>query len=125
MQSHTDGRRKRNGDAAIRREVEKVLRRRLWIRPEQVQASVEDGTAVLNGTAGRRSTADIATRLTAGVPGVTEVVNNIRYDFDDAELARSKVSRTHPFSAEPFHPNRQRRRSRLGLTGRRRPAARP
>jgi CBS domain-containing protein len=99
-------------DAAIRREVETVLRDRLWIRPEEVGVRVHNGTAMLTGAVGRRSTGDIATRLAAAVPGVTEVLNHIRYDFDDAALARSKVSRTHPFSAEPFRPDRPGRRSR-------------
>jgi len=109
-------------DAAIRREVEAVLRRRLWIHPDQVGVHVYKGVAMLTGAAGRRSTADIAARLAAGVPGVTKVVNRIRYDFDDAELARSKVGRTHPFSAEPFHPGKQRRwgRIRLMASGKRR-----
>jgi hypothetical protein len=94
-----------------------VLRRRLWIRPEQVGVRVTKGTAMLTGAVGRRSTADIVVRLTAAVPGVTEVVNHIRYDFDDAELARSRVGRTHPFSADPFHPGKQRRRRQLSLAG--------
>lgn len=104
-------------DAAIGREVESVLRGRLWIRPEQVGVRVSEGTATLTGTVGRRSTADIATRLTAAVPGITEVVDRIRYEFDDAELARAKSSRI-PFNAEPFHPGRGRRRGRIRLTGR-------
>jgi CBS domain-containing protein len=109
-------------DAAVRREVEAVLRRRLWIHSDQVGAHVYKGEATLTGAAGRRSTAQIAARLAAGVPGVTKVVNRIRYDFDDAELARSRVGRTHPFSAEPFHPRKQRRWGRIRLTasGRRR-----
>jgi CBS domain-containing protein len=102
-------------DAAVRREVEAVLRRRLWIDPDQVGAHVYQGEATLTGTTGRRSTAHIAARLAAGVPGVTKVVNRIRYDFDDAELARSKVGRTHPFSAEPFRPGKQRRWGRVRL----------
>ncbi|GAA3951586.1 CBS domain-containing protein [Actinoplanes auranticolor] len=91
-------------DAAIRREIEAVLRRRLWIGPEQIVVSVSEGAATLTGTVDRRSTADIATRLAAAVPGVTDVADRIVHDFDDAELARSTVGRTHPFSAEPFHP---------------------
>jgi len=103
-------------DAEVRREVEAVLRRRLWIRPEQVGVRVLEGTAVLMGAVGRRSTADIVTRLATAVPGVTKVDNRIRYDFDDAELARSTVGRTHPFSAEPFHPGERRRWGRVRLT---------
>jgi CBS domain-containing protein len=99
-------------DAAIRREVEAVLRQRLWIHPEQVEVHVHDGTATLIGTVGRHSTADIVTRVVTAVPGVAKVDNHIRYDFDDAELVRSIVGRTHPFSAEPFHPDKRRRRIR-------------
>jgi CBS-domain-containing membrane protein len=107
-------------DAAIRREAEAVLRSRLWIHPEQVDVRVHEGTATLTGAVGRRSTAGIVIRLAAAVPGVTGVVDRIRYDFDDAELARSRVSRTHPFSAEPFRPGRPRRRGRIRMAGRRR-----
>jgi CBS domain-containing protein len=102
-------------DAAIRREVEATLRRRLWIRPEQVGVRVHDGTATLTGAVGRKSTADIVTRVVTGVPGVTKVDNRTRYDFDDDDLVRSTVGRTHPFSAEPFHPGKQRRR-RISLS---------
>jgi CBS domain-containing protein len=107
-------------DAAIRHEVEAVLRRRLWIRPEQVGVRVQEGTATLTGAVGRRSTGDIVTRVVTAVPGVTTVVNRIRYDFDDAELVRSTAGRTHPFSAEPFPPGKQRRRGRIRLAGVRR-----
>jgi BON domain-containing protein len=97
-------------DTPIRREIENVLRRRMWIHPEQVGASVRDGVATLTGAVGRLSTARIATRLTAAVPGVTHVIDRIRYDFDDTDLVRSKVSRTHPFSADPFAAGRPSRR---------------
>ncbi|MEU8606490.1 CBS domain-containing protein [Actinoplanes sp. NPDC048791] len=103
-------------DAEIRREIEAELRRRLWIHPQQVGVRVHEGTATLTGAVGRRSTADIVTRVVTAVPGVTKVDNHIRYDFDDAELVRSTVNRTHPFSAEPFHPGKQRRRGRIRLT---------
>jgi CBS domain-containing protein len=108
-------------DAAIGREVEDVLCHRLWIRPRQVSARVDNGMAVLTGEVGRRSTAGIAAQLIAAVPGVTRVVDRIRYNFDDADLVRSKVQRTHPFSAEPFPPGRKRRGSGARPTfGRRR-----
>jgi hypothetical protein len=96
----------------VRREAEDVLRRRMWIHPHQVRVTVRDGVATLTGAVDRRSTADIAARLTTTVPGVTHVVDQVRYDFDDTELVRSKVSRTHPFSADPFPAGRQRRRLR-------------
>ncbi|MEU7902677.1 BON domain-containing protein [Actinoplanes sp. NPDC049118] len=99
-------------DIPVRREVEDVLRRRMWIHPEQVRVGLRDGVATLTGTVDRRSTAGIAARLATEVPGVSHVVNRIRFDFDDTELVRSKVSRTHPFSADPFPPSGMRRRLR-------------
>jgi osmotically-inducible protein OsmY len=84
--------------------IEQVLQRTLGIDPKQVQVDVDDGVVALTGAVGRRSTAAIAARLTRQVPGVVAVLDHIRYDFDDAALARSRVNRTHPFSAEPFHP---------------------
>ena len=112
-------RRTRDADAPVRRRVEEVLRRRMWIHPEQVQVSVEEGAATLTGAVDRRSTAGIAVRLASAVPGVTDVVGRIRYDFDDTDLVRSRVNRTHPFSADPFPPARRRRRLSTRLRGRR------
>lgn len=93
------------GDDVLRREVtEQVLRKTLWVGPSQVRADVEAGVVTLTGEVGRRSTAEIAARLTAGVPGVSHVVDNIAYGFDDTALVRSRVGRRRPFCAEPFGP---------------------
>jgi CBS domain-containing protein len=90
-------------DDAIRQDViRQVLRRTLWIGPSEVQVEVNDGVVTLTGDVGRRTTAEIAARLTGEVPGVVSVVNGIRHEFDDTELARSRPNSTHPFSAEPF-----------------------
>jgi CBS domain-containing protein len=92
-------------DEDIRHDIiDYVLWRTLWIDTSQMQVHVEDGVVTLTGAVGRQTTAAIAARLTSQVPGVVAVVNKIRYDFDDAALARSRTSRTHPFSAEPFRP---------------------
>jgi CBS domain-containing protein len=94
-------------DTAIGRDViDQVLRRALWIDTSQVQVRVAAGVVTLTGAVGRRSTAAIATRLAGQVPGVVAVVDELRYDFDDTALARSRVHRTHPFSAEPFRSNK-------------------
>jgi len=92
-------------DTAIRRDIiHHVLRRTMWIGPNEVQADVAAGVATLTGAVGRRTTAAIVARLTGQVPGVVAVVNNVHYDFDDTTLARTRIHRTHPFSAEPFKP---------------------
>ncbi|MEH1130551.1 CBS domain-containing protein [Micromonospora sp. CPCC 206061] len=97
-------------DVAIRQDViQRVLRKTLWIGPDQVQVDVRDGVVTLTGAVGRRTTASIAARLSRQVPGVASVVDHIGYDFDDTALARSRVNRNHPFSAEPFHPERSTR----------------
>jgi CBS domain-containing protein len=89
-------------DAAIRGDViNQVLRRTLWIDARQVQVDVQSGVVTLSGSTGRRTTAAIAARLTADVPGVVAVVDEIRYEFDDSSLARSRVHRTDPLSSEP------------------------
>jgi CBS domain-containing protein len=92
-------------DDTIRRDIEdRVLRRTLWMEPGQVRAAVSDGVVTLTGTVGRRTTAAIAVRLVSGVPGVVTVIDKLDHEFDDTKLARSRVGRTHPFSAHPFDP---------------------
>ena len=92
-------------DTAIRQDViDHVLRRVLWIDTSQVQVNVDAGVVTLTGAVGRRTTAAIAARLAARVPGVVAVINQVRDSFDDTSLARSRTHRTHPFSAEPFKP---------------------
>ncbi|MCA2218878.1 CBS domain-containing protein [Jidongwangia harbinensis] len=92
-------------DDTIRRDIEdRVLRRTLSMEPGQVRAAVSDGVATLTGAVGRRTTAAITVRLVSEIPGVVSVVDKLDHDFDDTKLARSRVGRTHPFSAHPFDP---------------------
>ena len=92
-------------DKAIRQDViDHVLRRVLWIDTSQAQVHVDAGIVTLTGTVGRRTTAAIAARLAARVPGVAAVIDHIRDAFDDTTLAQSRTHRMHPFSAEPFNP---------------------
>jgi CBS domain-containing protein len=92
-------------DKAIRQDViDDVLRRVLWIDTSQVQVHVDAGIVTLTGSVGRRTTAAIAARLAARVPGVAAVIDHIHDTFDDTTLAHSRTHRTHPFSAEPFNP---------------------
>jgi hypothetical protein len=84
--------------------MQHLLQRTLWIDPRQLRTRVDAGVVTLTGDVGRRSTAAMAGRLSADVPGVLGIVNDIAYGFDDTVLVRSRISRTHPFSAEPFAP---------------------
>ena len=89
-------------DAAIRHDVvDQVLQRTLWIDTRQVQVDVHAGVVTLSGAVGRRTTAAIAVRLAADLPGVVTVRDEIRYEFDDSALVRSRLHRTDPVSSEP------------------------
>jgi CBS domain-containing protein len=89
-------------DTAVREDViNHVLRRTLWIDTRLVRVDVHAGVVTLSGAVGRRTTAAIAARLAAHVPGVVAVVDEIRYEFDDTTLARSRLHRTDPVSSEP------------------------
>lgn len=81
-------------DTAVRDDVvENVLRRALWIDPGQVRVDVHDGVVTLAGTVGRRTTAAIAVRLVGQLPGVTEVVDRLRFEVDDIATPRPGTGR--------------------------------
>lgn len=63
--------------------VEGVLRKVLWIDPMSVQVDVTDGFVRLSGKVEHRSTADILTRVTQAVAGVTGVEEKLTWDNDD------------------------------------------
>lgn len=77
-------------DESVRDEIrDQVLRKTLWIDPETIKVTVEQGVATLAGRADRRSTAQIVVRLCEAVPGVVEVVDQLEYAYDDtADLNR-------------------------------------
>ncbi len=52
-----------------------------------VDVRVAEGVVTLTGTLDRRSSAEIAVRLTGQVAGVVAVVDELGWDFDDSELA--------------------------------------
>ncbi|HEX6968367.1 MAG TPA: CBS domain-containing protein [Micromonosporaceae bacterium] len=71
-------------DADIRRDVvREVLRRLLGVAEDEVEVTVEDGVVRLIGQLDRRTSVDIAGRLTAQVSGVVKVINELGYDYDD------------------------------------------
>ena len=71
-------------DPVIRSEiVDDVLRRTLRIDPVAVQVDVAGGVVTLAGVVDRRSTADLAVRLAASVPGVVDVIDKLARQRDD------------------------------------------
>ncbi|MEV4061067.1 CBS domain-containing protein [Nonomuraea dietziae] len=60
-----------------------VFQRDLWIDPSHVTVAVDRGIVTLGGHMDRRSSAEIAARMTQRVNGVVDVVNNLSWDDDD------------------------------------------
>ncbi len=84
-------------DEEIEREVvEEVLHRTLWIEPETIRASVHQGVVTLSGRADRRSTAELAVRLTRSVAGVVDIEDRLGFEYDDRRLAEAGYG---PFGA--------------------------
>lgn len=90
--------------AAIRDEV---IRKTLWLDPDDMVIEVHEGIAHIAGTIDRQSTAAIIERLVALVDGIDLVVNDLRWEMDDSDLspadetehepgAASLVAREHP-----------------------------
>jgi CBS domain-containing protein len=78
-------------DAAIERDVvEDVLHRTLWIESEAVKVRLHDGVVTLTGRTDRRTTAELAVKLTQTVPGVVEVIDRLGYEYDDRQLAEAR-----------------------------------
>ena len=88
-------------DSEMREEIaDGVLRRTLWIDPLAVEVDVIDGIVVLRGRVDRRSTATLVARLAAIVPGVIEVRDQLRWDYDDDVETTAGYFRSHPFTGE-------------------------
>jgi len=90
-------------DSAVQRDVvNEVLRRTLALQPTEIDASVAGGIVTLRGKTDRRSTAQIAVRLTQGIDGVVDVVDELTWDYDDtADIRRGYVV---PREADVFSP---------------------
>jgi CBS domain-containing protein len=71
-------------DSDIRREVtEEVLRRTLWLDPDELSVTVDKGVVTIGGTVDRRSTIGLVVHLVHSVEGVVEVVDHLTYHHDD------------------------------------------
>ncbi len=76
-------------DEQVRASVVNDLLSALWVDPAAVEVSVTAGIVTLRGQLDRRSTASIVASFTRAIPGVVDVVDELTYEFDDGELARS------------------------------------
>lgn len=85
-----------------RRVVNQVLRRTLLLEPSDITVSVADGIVTLHGATDRRSTAQIAVRLTHAVDGVVDVFDELTWDYDDtADIRRGYVI---PHASDVYAP---------------------
>lgn len=75
-----------------------VLTQTLWIDPKSLDVGVSSGAVTLRGKVDRKSTAALVGNLCAGVAGVTDVRNELTWEFDDTEITDPAYYRTHPFS---------------------------
>lgn len=77
----------RRPDDLIRREVvEEVLVRTMWLSPQAISISVQDGVVTLDGQLERRSEIPIAVHMTREVDGVVAVVDKLGYQLDDSHV---------------------------------------
>jgi CBS domain-containing protein len=76
-------------DTTIRGEIEQdVLRSMLWIDPESLDVSVEDGVVRIDGEVETKTIAEIVRACVRRVPGVVDVESDLTWRIDD--LARRR-----------------------------------
>jgi CBS domain-containing protein len=79
---------------------EDVLVRTLWLDPKAFEVTVAGGIATIRGSVDRRSSAEMIARTAVLVPGVRDVVAEVRWTIDDAELKNPTPGPEFPFSPE-------------------------
>jgi CBS domain-containing protein len=78
---------------------EEVIRRTMWLDPDDMVVQVREGVARIAGMVDRRSTAAILERLIGLVDGVDLVVNDLSWELDDRELSRADEADREPSAA--------------------------
>lgn len=75
-------------DEEIKRAVQKeVIGNTLWLVPQTITVTVEDGVVTLTGRLERRSDITIAVNMTGRLDGVVGVVDRLSYRIDDTRLS--------------------------------------
>lgn len=72
---------------------DEIFGRTLWVDPDTVDVEVTDGVVTLQGQLERQSEIDIADHLVRALPGVVDVQNRLRPEWNDT---------THPRQTEIF-----------------------
>jgi CBS domain-containing protein len=82
-------------DDEIAREIrEEVVLRTLWIAPENMTVTVENGAVELSGHVGSKTDAELVGSLTRRVPGVMSVKSDVTWDVDDGDRESRRSMRT-------------------------------
>ena len=69
-----------------------VLIREMWLDPDKFTVRVDHGTAHVEGSVQKRSTAEVITRLLAMVPGIVATETIITWTEDDGGVTTLKSS---------------------------------
>lgn len=77
----------RRDDEAREAIRDQVLRKTMWLDPDDMRIEVHEGIARLAGKVDRRSTAAIIERLVRLVGGVDQVESELGWELDDTEIA--------------------------------------
>ena len=86
-------------DAILRAIRDDVIKRRLWLDPDQLQIEVVEGIVHLSGSVDRRSTATLIEKLIGLVEGVDGVDSRLTWDFDDSDVEPSDTDEDEPGAA--------------------------
>ena len=79
-------------DADIAREVrDDVLLHTLWIEPDAVEVTVDDGVVRLSGTVENKETAEMLPRFVQRVPGVVSVESEVAYEDEPGRRVAATV----------------------------------
>jgi CBS domain-containing protein len=66
--------------------VDDVIKGSMWLDPETIDVTVDDGVVRMRGKVDRRSDVEILSRLTLGVDGVIAVESSVTFAFDDRHV---------------------------------------
>lgn len=86
-------------DAILRAIQDDVIKRRLWLDPDQLQIEVIEGIVHLSGSVDRRSTAILLEKLIGLVEGVDGVDSRLTWDFDDSDVEPADTDEDEPSAA--------------------------
>jgi CBS domain-containing protein len=86
-------------DTILRAIREDVIKRRLWLDPDQLRIEVVEGMVHLSGSVDRRSTASLLEKLVGLVDGVDGVESRLSWDFDDSGIQPAGAEEEEPGAA--------------------------